>query len=84
MRATLVQGTRHLPVAFPVSADWTGSPNLHIGPLRHASPRHTASFDPATGQVTALHPGNITLTVTVNNTSRTLPVRVRPATPGRH
>ncbi|WP_197359199.1 phosphodiester glycosidase family protein, partial [Streptomyces clavuligerus] len=32
VRATVLQGVREVPVAFPVSADWTGSRGLHIGP----------------------------------------------------
>ncbi|MER7049115.1 phosphodiester glycosidase family protein [Streptomyces jumonjinensis] len=66
VRATVAQGTRRVPAAFPLSADWTGSPTLHIGPPDRARPRHTAAFDPATGRLTALRPGPVTLAVTVN------------------
>lgn len=69
-QAVVVQGTRRVPVAFPLSADWTGSSNLHIGPAHEARGRHVASFDPATGRVTALRPGTFTLTVTVSGTTR--------------
>ncbi|MEU0374857.1 phosphodiester glycosidase family protein [Streptomyces sp. NPDC006283] len=68
-QATVVQGTRRVPVAFPVSADWTGSPNLHIGTADSARGRHVAAFDPATGRVTALRAGAFTLAVTVNGTT---------------
>ncbi|MDG4804988.1 phosphodiester glycosidase family protein [Micromonospora sp. WMMD980] len=66
--ATLTQpGGRQVPVAAPVSADWAGSPNLHIGDASGVRPWHVARFDPATGRLTALRPGGrVLLTVTVN------------------
>ncbi|MER5767884.1 phosphodiester glycosidase family protein [Streptomyces sp. NPDC001985] len=64
--ATVGQGTREVPAAHPVSVDWTGSPRLHIGPAGTARPRHTAAFDPATGLLTALRAGEVTLSVTVS------------------
>ncbi|SCE82303.1 Calcineurin-like phosphoesterase [Micromonospora viridifaciens] len=66
--ATLTQpGGRTVPVAAPVSADWSGSPNLHIGSPDGVKPWHVARFDPATGQLTALRPGGqVLLAVTVN------------------
>ncbi|MGW7199710.1 phosphodiester glycosidase family protein [Streptomyces chryseus] len=86
VRATVTQGARRVPVAFPLSADWTGSPNLHIGPAKDARPRHTAAFDPATGTLTALRPGTLTLAVTVNGATRRAEVRVaaQPAGPAPH
>ncbi|MGW7053208.1 phosphodiester glycosidase family protein [Streptomyces sp. NPDC054887] len=82
VRATVTQGPRRVPVAFPLSADWTGSPNLHLGPARGARPRHTAAFDPATGTLMALRPGAVTLAVTVNGTTQRTEVRVARTTPG--
>ncbi|MFR9779663.1 phosphodiester glycosidase family protein [Micromonospora sp. MS34] len=66
--ATVTQpGGRTVPVAAPVSADWAGSPNLHIGGADGVKPWHVARFDPATGVLTALRPGaQVLLTVTVN------------------
>ncbi|MGI5523563.1 phosphodiester glycosidase family protein [Micromonospora sp. CA-259024] len=66
--ATLTQpGGRTVPVAAPVSADWSGSPGVHIGPSAGVRPWHTARFDPATGMLTALRPGPpVRLMVTVN------------------
>jgi hypothetical protein len=64
VRATLRQGTRDVPVAYPVSADWTVSPGV-------------VAFDPASGVVTAVHPGAARLSVTVNGVTRTLVVTVR-------
>ncbi|NES17332.1 MULTISPECIES: phosphodiester glycosidase family protein [Micromonospora] len=66
--ATLTQpGGRTVPVGAPVSADWSGSPNLHIGGAAGVKPWHVARFDPATGVLTALRPGaQVLLAVTVN------------------
>ncbi|ADB29288.1 metallophosphoesterase [Kribbella flavida DSM 17836] len=74
--ATVVQENRRVPVAFPVSADWTGSTFLHLGPATSAPPWAVAAYDPATNQLTALRPGTVNLTVTVNNTTRTTSIRV--------
>ncbi|MDG9678227.1 phosphodiester glycosidase family protein [Micromonospora sp. DH14] len=69
--ATLTQpGGRTVPVAAPVSADWSGSPQVHIGSAAGVRQWHTARFDPATGTLTALRSGApIRLTVTVNGLS---------------
>ncbi|MFI5756883.1 phosphodiester glycosidase family protein [Streptomyces sp. NPDC051569] len=74
--ATLTQGSRSLPVAFPLSADWTGSPNLRIGAPDGARQRHVAAFDPATGILTALRPGTVTLAVTVSGVTRRAEISV--------
>ncbi|MEV2247302.1 phosphodiester glycosidase family protein [Streptomyces sp. NPDC049970] len=67
--ASVTQGARGVPVAFPLSADWTGSPNVRVGGADGAGRRHIATLDPATGTLTALRPGGITLAVTVNGTT---------------
>jgi hypothetical protein len=64
--ATLLQGTRAVPVTAPVSADWSGSANVHIGPWWELRPWHLAWLDTATGRLTALRPGAITISVTVS------------------
>ncbi|MEV8377272.1 phosphodiester glycosidase family protein [Kribbella sp. NPDC056861] len=74
--ATVVQESRRVPVSFPVSADWSGSSLLHIGPIRTAPFWAVASYDPATGLITGLRPGTVQLTVTVNGTTKTTPVRI--------
>lgn len=74
--AQVTQGTRTVPVAFPLSADWTGSPNMHVGGPGDARPRHIATMDPATGTLTALRPGTVTLAVTVNGVTRRTEIRV--------
>ncbi|MEU8297837.1 phosphodiester glycosidase family protein [Micromonospora sp. NPDC048909] len=66
--ATITQpGGRAVPVAAPVSADWSASPGVHIGSAAGLRPWHVARFDPATGTLTALRPGaSLVLAVTVN------------------
>ncbi|MEV6397932.1 phosphodiester glycosidase family protein [Streptomyces sp. NPDC051907] len=75
-RATVAQGQRRVPAAFPLSVDWTGSPNLFIGPPDRARERHAAAFDPATGRLTALAPGTVTLAVTVSGVIERTEIRV--------
>ncbi|MFJ4922892.1 phosphodiester glycosidase family protein [Streptomyces sp. NPDC088725] len=74
--ATVTQGERSIPVGFPLSADWTGSPNLRIGDRKEVRPRHTAVFDPATGTLTALRPGTVVLAVTVGGVTRRTEIRI--------
>ena len=50
----MTQSGREVPVAAPVSADWTASPSVHIGSLLGLRPWHVAWFDPSTGRLTAL------------------------------
>jgi hypothetical protein len=68
--ATLVQrsadGAREVPVGFPVSADWSGSRGLFLGPAEEAGPHAVAAFDRATGELTGLRPGSVRLTVEVS------------------
>ncbi|GIH04187.1 hypothetical protein Rhe02_22540 [Rhizocola hellebori] len=69
--ATLGQGTRLVPVTAPVSADWSGSANLHIGPWWELRPWHIAWLDPATGALTTLRPGTVTVSVRVSAVTTT-------------
>jgi exopolysaccharide biosynthesis protein len=64
--ASITQANRAVPVAYPVSARWSASPNVYIGRPRDAKRYHTAVFDPATGELTALRPSTVTIAVTVN------------------
>ncbi|MEU9060808.1 phosphodiester glycosidase family protein [Streptomyces sp. NPDC048430] len=73
--AHVTQGTRTVPVGFPLSADWTGSPNVRVGDADDAR-RHIATLDPATGTLTALRPGAVTLAVTVNGVTRQAQIRI--------
>ncbi|MDA0634492.1 phosphodiester glycosidase family protein [Nonomuraea sp. MCN248] len=74
--ATVRQGARDVPVAYPVSARWSGSPNLHIGPRAGARRHHVAVLDPGTGTLTALREGRVTVAVTVNGVTRQAAVAV--------
>lgn len=78
--ARITQGSRSVPVAFPVSADWTGSPNLRIadtaGGRTGARGRPVALLDPAAGTLTALRPGTVTLAVTVDGVTRSARVTI--------
>ncbi|MGN9920640.1 phosphodiester glycosidase family protein [Micromonospora palomenae] len=85
MTATLTQpGGRTVPVAAPVSADWSASPNVHIGGAGGVRPWHVARFDPATGQLTALRAGaQVLLAVTVNGVRAEATIALTAAeTPG--
>ncbi|MEU0134642.1 phosphodiester glycosidase family protein [Streptomyces sp. NPDC006296] len=79
--AHVTQGARTVPVAFPLSADWTGSPNVHIGAAGRARPCHLATLDPATGRLTALRPGTVTLAVTVNGVTRRAEIGITEGRP---
>jgi hypothetical protein len=68
--ATVKQGTRVVPAAYPVSVVWSGSPNLHIGSRQSAKPWDVAVLDPATGTLTALRKGQVTVAVTVSGVTR--------------
>ncbi|MEV6651849.1 phosphodiester glycosidase family protein [Streptomyces sp. NPDC051219] len=79
--AAVTQGGRAVPVGFPLSADWTGSPNLHIGSPDEARHRHAAVFDPVTGILTALRPGTVTLAVTVSGVTERAHTRITADSP---
>ncbi|OZM74245.1 hypothetical protein CFN78_03605 [Amycolatopsis antarctica] len=68
--ATVAQGDREIPVAYPVGADWAGDPALHFPADGPPGPEHVVSFDPATGTITALKAGTAELRVTVNGVTR--------------
>ncbi|MFJ8884713.1 phosphodiester glycosidase family protein [Streptomyces sp. NPDC102402] len=76
VRAQVTQGARTVPAAFPLSVDWTGSPNVRIGKADGARGRHIATLDPATGTLTALRPGTVTLAATVNGVTRQAQIRI--------
>lgn len=81
--ATLTQdGTRTVPVAWPVSADWSGTRVDVVGGDRdhgHHDGTPVVSYDPATGTLTARRAGTAVLRVTVNGVTaeRTITVRHR-------
>ncbi|MFC7489119.1 MULTISPECIES: phosphodiester glycosidase family protein [unclassified Knoellia] len=71
---TITQGTRTFPLAYPVSAAWSGR-GVHIG-TANVPGSAVAAYDPATGKLTGLRPGTGTLTVTVNGVSQEATVTV--------
>ncbi|GAA2870236.1 phosphodiester glycosidase family protein [Nonomuraea rubra] len=68
--AAVEQASRTVPAAYPVSATWSGSPNLHVGTRRTAKPWHVAVLDPESGTLTALRPGQVTVAVTVSGVTK--------------
>ncbi|QDY75358.1 phosphodiester glycosidase family protein [Streptomyces qinzhouensis] len=71
IRATVAQGARAVPAAHPVSTDWTASDNVRIDARgTDGRDRPVAAFTPATGLLTALRPGTVTLAVTVSGVTR--------------
>lgn len=77
--AGLSQGSRSVPVSYPVTADWSASPSVHIGGAAGLRPWHVAHFDPATGRLTAQRPATITLAVAVNGVSRGATIQLTAA-----
>ncbi|MGW3873735.1 NACHT N-terminal Helical domain 1-containing protein [Streptomyces sp. NPDC005055] len=80
--ATLTQdGTRTVPVAWPVSANWSGTRVDVADSDREPGHRYgggapVVSYDPATGRLTALRAGTAVLRVTVNGVSADRPITV--------
>ncbi|WP_344871996.1 metallophosphoesterase [Nonomuraea antimicrobica] len=68
--ATITQGSRQVPAAYPAGVTWSGSRDLHVGEARSADRGDVAVFDPATGTLTARRTGTVTLSVTVNDVTR--------------
>ncbi|WP_460403760.1 phosphodiester glycosidase family protein [Actinophytocola sediminis] len=80
--ASLLQDERTVPVAYPVTADWSASPTVHIGAAKDVKHRHVARFDPLTGELTALRPGTVTLEVLVNGVRERTTVELVAAASG--
>jgi len=72
----LQQQGETLPLVYPMSADWSQSTNVHVGDQAPKGKRYLAWFNPATGELTALRHGEVTLTVTVNGVTRSTTVTV--------
>lgn len=72
--ATLQQAGVSIPVGYPVSAEWFGSANVHIGD--RARRGDIAAFDPSSGTLTALRRGQITLGVAVNGTTASVEIEL--------
>jgi hypothetical protein len=74
--ATVTQANRQVPVAYPVSADWSASPNVLVGDWSGWRPWHVARLDPATGEITPLWPGTVTIAVTVNGVTQKSTIQI--------
>ena len=76
-------GTREVPVAWPMSAQWGGEGVVvDDGGLRTLeATADIVRLNPATGELTAVAPGTATVELTVNGVTRTASVTV-PAAPG--
>lgn len=72
--ATLTQQGDTVPVAYPVSADWSGSRGVRFGG-RHGG-HDIVAYDPVSGTVTGLRRGTATLTVDVNGVRDTVTITV--------
>ncbi|RDI17788.1 calcineurin-like phosphoesterase family protein [Lentzea flaviverrucosa] len=74
--ATVKQGSRSVPVRYPMAAVWEGSRGLHVGGPSGVRPWHVARLDPDTGVLTGIRPGQVEITVTVNGVTSSAVVRV--------
>lgn len=74
--ATVKQGSRSVPVRYPMAAVWEGSRGLHVGGPSGVRPWHVARLDPDTGALTGIRPGQVEITVTVNGVTSSAVVRV--------
>ncbi|WP_418607343.1 metallophosphoesterase family protein [Georgenia sp. SUBG003] len=71
-------GGRHVPVAWPMSADWSGE-NVTVADASAAGLEGEADvlrLNPATGEVTAVAPGTATVRLTVNGVTQEITVTV--------
>ncbi|RAW09698.1 multidrug transporter [Phytoactinopolyspora halophila] len=76
LSATITQGSREIPVTYPVSSAWEPSRQVHVGSPDDARARHSAVYDPRMRELTALRPGLVTLSVTVNDTTEHQRIRL--------
>lgn len=75
VKASLVQWDNEMPVAYPMSATWTGE-GVHIGTAESAPADAVAAYDPATRKLTGLKAGAGKLTLAVNDKAQTVEVTV--------
>ena len=74
--AMITQQGEQLPLVYPMGSDWSESTNVWIGDRAPEDGDHAAWFDPATGRLTGLSPGEFVLTVTVNGVTETVQITV--------
>ncbi|GHH31184.1 hypothetical protein GCM10017774_10270 [Lentzea cavernae] len=76
--ATVKQGSRSLPVRYPMGAVWEGSRGLHVGAKSGIRPWHVAWLEPDNGVLTGIRPGQVKISVTVNGAKTSADVGVGP------
>ena len=74
--ATVKQGARTVQARYPMNVVWEGSPGLHVGAKSGIRPWHVAQLDPATGTLTAIRPGQVKVSATVNGVTSSADVRL--------
>lgn len=74
--ATVKQGARTVQVRYPMNVVWEGSPRLHVGAKSGIRPWHVAWLDPTTGTLTAIRPGQVKVSATVNGITSSADVRL--------
>ncbi|MFI2104598.1 phosphodiester glycosidase family protein [Isoptericola sp. NPDC019693] len=74
-------GTREVPVAWPVSSRWGGE-KVFVGAAADAPDGTVLALDPASHEATAVAPGRATVEVEVNGAVGTLDVLVPAGVPG--
>jgi len=74
--ATVKQGARTVQVRHPMNVVWEGSPGLHVGPRSGIRPCHVAHLDPTTSMLTAIRPGQVKISATVNGITSSADVRL--------
>ncbi|USX52686.1 phosphodiester glycosidase family protein [Lentzea sp. HUAS12] len=77
--ATVKQGSRSVPVRYPMAAVWEGSRAVHVGAEGGIRPWHVARLEPDTGVLTGIRPGQAKISVTVNGVTAVAEVRVEAA-----
>jgi hypothetical protein len=74
--ATVKQGSRSVPVRYPMGAVWEGSRALHVGTKDGIRPWHVAWLEPDKGVLTGIRPGQAKISVTLNGVTSSADVRV--------
>ncbi|MGI5506907.1 phosphodiester glycosidase family protein [Lentzea sp. CA-135723] len=74
--ATVKQGSRSVPVRYPMGAVWEGSRGVHVGDEAGLRPWHVVWLEPDKGVLTGIRPGQAKISVTVNGVTGSADVRV--------
>ncbi|MFD4641841.1 phosphodiester glycosidase family protein [Lentzea sp. NPDC058436] len=74
--ATVKQGSRSVPVRYPMGAVWEGSRGVHVGEKEGIRPWHVAWLEPDNAVLTGIRPGQAKISVTVSGVTAGAEVRV--------